>query len=141
MQNHQLFSAPPPHAAVRSYSLPFPPPTLPPLTSPPHANSTCLVLAARARDGDTEWRSCICVKGSFKTIFHGQVDEWLGELVRGSRREVAAKVLHTESMKAFDDCPAEILVLGNAGLLYELAERGSLHHWLHSNSELPLFHA
>ncbi|CAI6007488.1 unnamed protein product [Closterium sp. NIES-65] len=43
-------------------------------------------------------------KGSFGTIFRGQVDEWLGELPRGSKREVAVKVLHTESVKAFDDC-------------------------------------
>ncbi|CAI5522527.1 unnamed protein product [Closterium sp. Naga37s-1] len=43
-------------------------------------------------------------KGSFGTVFRGQVDEWLGELPRGSKREVAVKVLHTESVKAFDDC-------------------------------------
>ncbi|CAI5993637.1 unnamed protein product [Closterium sp. NIES-64] len=149
-------------------------------------------------------------KGSFGTVFRGQVDEWLGELPRGSKREVAVKVLHTESVKAFDDClvqillmlgilkppqpaaaaspthphtdcsaallsltppflflssptrvpiplplpppQAEILVLGDlrhpnlvqllgycmedsrAILVYELVERGDLHHWLHPNN-------
>ncbi|CAI5999252.1 unnamed protein product [Closterium sp. NIES-65] len=94
-------------------------------------------------------------KGSFGTIFRGQVDEWLGELPRGSKREVAVKVLHTESVKAFDDCLAEILVLGDlrhpnlvqllgycmedsrAILVYELVERGDLHHWLHPNNLSP----
>ncbi|CAI5489964.1 unnamed protein product, partial [Closterium sp. Naga37s-1] len=84
----------------------------------------------------------------------GQVDEWLGELPRGSKREVAVKVLHTESVKAFDDCLAEILVLGDlrhpnlvqllgycmedsrAILVYELVERGDLHHWLHPNGRM-----
>ncbi|CAI7836024.1 unnamed protein product [Closterium sp. NIES-53] len=63
------------------------------------------------------------------------------------------KVLHTESVKAFDDCLAEILVLGDlrhpnlvqllgycmedsrAILVYELVERGDLHHWLHPNGK------
>ncbi|CAI5482187.1 unnamed protein product [Closterium sp. Yama58-4] len=94
-------------------------------------------------------------KGSFGTVFRGQVDEWLGELPRGSRREVAVKVLHTESVRAFDDCLAEILVLGDlnhpnlvrllgycmedsrAILVYELVERGDLHHWLHPNDLSP----
>ncbi|CAI5477140.1 unnamed protein product [Closterium sp. Yama58-4] len=94
-------------------------------------------------------------KGSFGTVFRGQVDEWLGELPRGSKREVAVKVLHTDSVKAFDDCLAEILVLGDlshpnlvrllgycmedsrAILVYELVERGDLHHWLHPNDLSP----
>ncbi|GJP29795.1 hypothetical protein CLOM_g19788 [Closterium sp. NIES-68] len=94
-------------------------------------------------------------KGSFGTVFRGQVDEWLGELPRGSRREVAVKVLHTDSVKAFDDCLAEIIVLGDlshpnlvrllgycmeddrAILVYELVERGDLHHWLHPHDLSP----